>query len=254
MSASFAADALQKLLPLGRGVRVLAAGPLGLVALEKPCETRSHPNAGGPDKGALLTARYDMKAQRYFWKGLGEGTPESLWLLNRLDAPTSGVVLACLEEKTIEAARACFADGTAEKVYYALVKGQVRPPAGLWRDRLARQASERGVRMGTGAALEAVSGYETKGVSSRHGKISLLRLTPQTGRTHQLRVQCTMHGHPILGDRTYGDFAWNRQFAAASGEKRLFLHCAATRLTLKVNGQTVRFSAQCPAPESFSGL
>ena len=255
MSAFFNTAVLQTLLPLNKGVRVLATGPWGLVALEKPCAIRSHPNAGNLDKGALLYARYDLNEGRYFWnnpENAPDKAPQTLWLLNRLDAPTSGVVLACLDEKGARAARECFSRAEVEKIYYALVKGRVHPPKGIWRDRLSRQHSDHGVRVGAGGALEAISAYEMKESGARRTNAALLKLAPKTGRTHQLRVQCALHGHPILGDRTYGDFAWNRQLAASTGEKRLFLHCAATRLAMRIEGQTVRFSAQSPLPESFS--
>ncbi len=59
-----------------------------------------------------------------------------------------------------------------------------------------------------------------KTIRFKNETMSLIELQPLTGRTHQLRVQCAARGFPILGDRTYGDFAWNKRLKA----ERLYLH------------------------------
>jgi len=66
-----------------------------------------------------------------------------------------------------------------------------------------------------------------------------------------LRVQCTKRHLPIVGDATYGDFKANRDFAKATGEKRLFLHSLHTEFEYTLHGRTCRFSATAPLPEEF---
>jgi 23S rRNA-/tRNA-specific pseudouridylate synthase len=80
---------------------------------------------------------------------------------------------------------------------------------------------------------------------------SLLRLEPQTGRSHQLRVQCAKRGLPIVGDRTYGNFAANREFARASGIKRMFLHSVSVGLEYDFKGARHAFAAVAPLPPEF---
>lgn len=251
-------DELFARLPLGRGVRVIAVDAQGLVALEKPADIKTHPNDGAPDEESLLAAPYDAEAECYRWEPVADmpaDAPRALWLLNRLDAPTSGIVMAALNEKAALAGRACFAGEGAEKIYYAIVRKNVQPGKGMWRDRLARQQSGgKGVRVAGGSGPEAVTSYESREASRHFRDAFLVRLRPHTGRTHQLRVQCALHGHPIAGDRTYGDFEWNKMLAKRSGLKRLFLHCAATRLTLASHGLTGVFTAQCPPPQAFEAL
>jgi 23S rRNA-/tRNA-specific pseudouridylate synthase len=249
MTKVFTAEELARKLPLAPGVRVAVVGAEGLVALEKPAGVLTHPNHGGASGTALLKAPYNHGSECYHWTPEA-GEPGKLFLLNRLDSPTSGLVLAALTEEAAEAGRGAFAAGQAQKTYFALVIGRPRPPQGRWTDRLARGAKEgRGVRVKAGAGgagVTAVTRYEW--VETRTGKtleLTLLKLEPVTGRTHQLRVQCAWHHHPILGDATYGNFARNREFARRTGEKRLFLHAAAVRLP------ELNFAAESALPEAF---
>jgi tRNA pseudouridine65 synthase len=83
-------------------------------------------------------------------------------------------------------------------------------------------------------------------------RVSLIRLEPRTGRSHQLRVQCAKRGLPIVGDRTYGDFAANRGFAKRGGPRRLFLHALEIGFEYKLGGREYAFSAEAPLPAEFS--
>jgi 23S rRNA-/tRNA-specific pseudouridylate synthase len=253
MSAPTTADDTGPGWPLGRGVRIAARGPQGLVALEKPAGILTHPNPGGAAGATLLKAAYDHGRECYHWKDEGTGAAGTLYLLNRLDSPTSGLVLGALNAEAAAAGRRAFAEGGAKKTYYALVLGRPRPPQGEWKDRLAREAkSGKGVRVTAGAGgggLTAITRY--RAVETRAGEgpgLTLLKLEPVTGRTHQLRVQCAWHHHPIVGDATYGDFGYNRAQAKRTGEKRLFLHAAAVRLA------GLDFAAESPLPAEFGEM
>src|SRR5580700_7407214 len=83
-------------------------------------------------------------------------------------------------------------------------------------------------------------------------RTSLLRLEPQTGRSHQLRVQCAKRGLPIVGDRTYGDFAANRAFARGGGPKRMFLHSLEVAFAYRFAGVERSFAATAPLPAEFA--
>jgi len=244
-------------LPLARGARVAAWSEGGVLALDKPAGVMTHPNDSSDRSAALLQADYDHEEECYHWPPTGPDDPGKLYLLNRLDSPTSGLVVAALNAEAAEAGRRAFAQGRAHKLYFALVHGRPHPPHGAWVDRLAR-TNPGGPAAGRGARVKVASGrdpgqmaetrYSCVETGSKSGsQLTLLRLEPVTGRTHQLRVQCAAHHHPILGDGTYGDFAFNRQFARLSGHKRLFLHAAAIRLP------GLRFAAESPLPEEFKG-
>jgi 23S rRNA-/tRNA-specific pseudouridylate synthase len=81
--------------------------------------------------------------------------------------------------------------------------------------------------------------------------ITLLKLEPRTGRSHQLRVQCALRRLPIVGDATYGDFARNREFAKATGLKRLFLHSVEASFDYEFGGRAFHFAARAPLPAEF---
>jgi 23S rRNA-/tRNA-specific pseudouridylate synthase len=85
-------------------------------------------------------------------------------------------------------------------------------------------------------------------------RVSLIRLEPQTGRSHQLRVQCAKRGLPIVGDQTYGNFGANRAFVKGGGLKRMFLHSQAISLEYQFGGRALAFSAEAPLPAEFGQI
>mgnify|MGYP001549338993 CR=1 FL=1 len=253
-----------RLLPLAHTARVVAASGK-LLALEKPHGIMTHPNKEVDRNYSLLHAAYDPGRECYHWEPTTDGAPGELFLLNRIDSPTSGLVLAALDEATAIQGREAFANGQVQKVYFALVIGRPRPPQGVWSDRLVRQPAHGhghghgpgrghghgGVRVMPAAASAprklAPTNYECLESNANAGAmLSFIRLEPVTGRTHQLRVQCGAHRSPIVGDATYGDFHFNHEFARRSGHKRLFLHSASVRIP------GLNFSAKSPLPREFS--
>jgi tRNA pseudouridine65 synthase len=231
-------------LPLGRGVALLVHDANGVAALAKPAGILSHPNAAGEESRALLNAAYRIDGEFYQWAA------HRLWLLNRLDSATSGVILVAADAALAETVRAQFKRKQVGKVYHALVFGTPKKAAELWQDRVAVQ--KRGERIRTvGGNIPA----ESRMSVVRSGRpVSLLRLEPQTGRSHQLRVQCASRGLPIVGDQTYGNFRLNREFARTTGIKRMFLHSLETSFEYEFEGKSFRFSAKAPLPAEFNTI
>jgi 23S rRNA-/tRNA-specific pseudouridylate synthase len=197
----------------------------------------------------LLTAAYDLAAECFTWESGGEA--QRLWLLNRLDSATSGVILAAADETLARDIRGQFKRRRIRKVYHALVFGVPQVPAQFWRDLLSVQRQGGTIRTGAGhIPCETQMSVVRRG---RPGTLqnSLLKLEPHTGRSHQLRVQCAKRHLPIVGDATYGDFRRNREFAKANGTKRLFLHSLETSFTYEAAGKTYSFSARAPLPPEF---
>jgi 23S rRNA-/tRNA-specific pseudouridylate synthase len=239
-------------MPLGREVSVLICDPNGLVALNKPAGVLSHPNEPGDEPRSLLTARYELDGEYFEWDSGSAGQPQRLWLLNRLDSATSGVILAARTAALAEEVRAQFKRKQVRKVYHALVFGSPRPPIQLWRDLLAVERHGGHVRTSTRAGhVPAESQMSLVRIGRAPSRVALVRLEPRTGRSHQLRVQCAKRGMPIVGDQTYGDFALNREFAKATGLKRLFLHSLETQFTYDFAGGRHAFSARAPLPAEF---
>jgi len=210
-------------LPLGREVRLLVRDPNGLAAFDKPAGILSHPNASQDEPRSLLTCRYDKEEQCFQWRA-ADGTDRQLWLLNRLDSATSGVILTAASAKLAEAVREHYAKKRVDKVYQALVFGKPHEGREIWRDQIAIRKGQGQIRASTIGNVPAETRFKLIRHTQSAFSTSLIRLEPRTGRSHQLRVQCAKRQSPIIGDLTYGTFALNRAFAKATKNKRLFLH------------------------------
>ncbi|WP_309385810.1 RluA family pseudouridine synthase [Cerasicoccus frondis] len=246
-------------LPWGKGVRLLGSHPVGLLALEKPVGVLSHPNEEHADdrERSLLVADYDHERECYHGFP-NDAAPEAAYLLHRLDSATSGVILLATNQAVAEAIKLRFQSHDVEKTYFALVKGAGRPGMhGLWADLLEKnhRHGRRGpVYASQGGVTAARTAFKwERGDNFRYG-LSLMRLNPHTGRTHQLRYQCAKNNMPIVGDRTYGDFRFNRKVKSVTNLRRLFLHAAKIEVRFALNGDIVRFSAQSPLPSEFEGM
>jgi 23S rRNA pseudouridine1911/1915/1917 synthase len=163
------------------------------VALDKPAgaslATSSAPGRSPLDAVARLAA------------ACGE-TADSGWrLVHRLDVGTTGVVLLAKSEAAHRALSACFQEGRAHKTYRALVWSCPEPQEGLFEDPIGRDPMD-GRRMAVRrGGKRAVTRYA---VLERFASLADLQLSPQTGRTHQIRVHLSAHGCPVAGDDLYG--------------------------------------------------
>ena len=228
---------------LNDDVHIISSNDDGIIAFEKPCNILSHPNATSSER-AILSAHYDFKQQSY---KLPNG--DSIFLLNRLDSPVSGIIIGCTNEKTADAVRTAFKTNTAVKEYIALVKGHSHSLHGTWRSMLQKQhiGNKLVVRSGTGnLSITKYRVIESRRIRST--TISLLNLYPITGRTHQLRVHCAMNRLPIIGDETYGDRVYNKIFRTSFHDDRLFLHAQSITIKYSINNQFHTFHASSPCP------
>ncbi len=238
-------------LPLGEGVTLLMRDANGLVAFNKPAGILSHPNSRADEGRSLLTTRYSEEGQHFHWK-TEAGEERRLWLLNRLDGATSGVILAASSEALALAVREQFAKKKIRKVYNALVFGKPSIKFQLWRDLLAVQRKGGQVRSNARAGnIPATTQFQFLQHVQGAFSTSLIRLEPQTGRSHQLRVQCATRHLPIVGDQTYGDFGHNRNFTKSTGLDRLFLHSLETNFNYEFAGKSFPFKAAAPLPPEF---
>lgn len=244
-----AGDDLQSGLPLGRGVEILVRDAAGLVALAKPAGLLSHPNTAADQPRSLLQAGYSLEDEAFVLPALPQ---RRLWLLNRLDSATSGVILVATDRALAEAIRAHFKAKRVRKVYQALVFGRPAPAEQVWRDRLAVEKKGGLIRTSAAGNILSESAMRLVRAGGREPRVSLIQLEPRTGRSHQLRVQCAKRHLPIVGDQTYGDFPRNRDFAKRTGEKRLFLHSLTTEFEYEFAGRRHRFAATAPVPPEFA--
>lgn len=238
-------------LPLNEGVRVLAHNEDGLLALEKPSGAMSHPNTPDANARALLTADYDLEEECYHWTSEA-GKEEKAWLINRLDSPTSGVILLGLNAEISRIIKQEFATHKVNKIYYALTRGKPTKPVGVWSDKLAKDTHSGKRLIKKARFVPAKARYQTIKSPTGGFPVTLIKLMPVTGRTHQLRVQCKKHGVPIVGDRTYGSFRFNREVSMLTGVKRLLLHSTETHVHYVYHGKIRNFVAKSALPDAFA--
>jgi 23S rRNA-/tRNA-specific pseudouridylate synthase len=239
--------------PFGEGVRRVALDANGLAALDKPEGVLSHPNTPKDEARSLVRAPYDADEECFEWGG-GAGS-RRLWLINRLDSATSGLILAATSGELAREVRAQFQRRQVRKAYQALVFGKPRQGAETWKDVLNVRKTGNRIRTAAGAGnLPAECRMTLVRSGSGPVRLSLIRLEPQTGRSHQLRVQCAKRALPIVGDRTYGNFAANREFGRAGGGKRMFLHSLSVEFEYAFGGRSHGFSAVASLPPEFENF
>jgi 23S rRNA pseudouridine1911/1915/1917 synthase len=147
-----------------------------------------------------------------------------LGVVHRLDRPVSGVLLFARTSKAAARLAEQFREGTIDKVYWALVEGEVAASAGTLEDWLKKDRDAGRVEVvepRSPGARQALLHFQRRG---GHGGLTWLELRPQTGRTHQLRVQLAHHGHPIYGDAKYGSVHTFARAIALHARALTFLH------------------------------
>lgn len=128
---------------------------------------------------------------------------EDIHLAHRLDQHTSGVCLLARNAATNQQLKAAFKERRVAKTYWAIVRG--RPE---WDERVLDAPigddTSSPIRLKQAVVEEGQQARTSFTVLARFQDLSLLSCRPETGRTHQLRVHLEHLGHPILGDRIYG--------------------------------------------------
>jgi 23S rRNA pseudouridine1911/1915/1917 synthase len=147
-----------------------------------------------------------------------------LGIVHRLDKPVSGVLLFARTSKAAARLAEQFRAGTVEKIYWAVVEGTVPRMAGTLEDWLVKNQTVGRVEVvepRSKGARQALLHFQRRAV---HGGWSWLEIRPQTGRTHQLRVQLAHHGWPIVGDARYGAVQTFGPAIALHARSLTFLH------------------------------
>jgi len=147
-----------------------------------------------------------------------------LGVVHRLDRPVSGVVLFARTSKAAARLSEQFRERTIEKTYLAVVEGKVREPAGTLHHWLKKDHETNRVAVvsaRTPGAQECLLDFRRL---QSQGTKTLLEITPQTGRSHQIRVQLSAAGWPIAGDRKYGAQTHWPEGIALLAQRLMFLH------------------------------
>ncbi len=169
-----------------------------LAAINKPPGMVVHPSRG--HLGGTLT---NALAHHFAQLSVAGGTARP-GIVHRLDRDTSGVLVVAKTDSAHMALAAQFAARTTKKEYLAIVAGvpdrdrdSISQPIGMH----PYQREKMAIRENHSTTRDAYTFYE---VTERFDGFALLRVTPKTGRTHQIRVHLAHVGYPVLCDRVYG--------------------------------------------------
>jgi len=212
-----------------------------MLAVNKPAGMVVHP-APGHSKGTLVNALL------HHCKDLsGIGGVERPGIVHRLDKETSGLVLVAKTEAAHKTLAARFKKREIKKEYLAFVKGNVKKNSGTIDSPVGRHQTQR-KKMDTreGHGRPACTHYE---VLQRGENWTYLKLRPETGRTHQIRVHLASIHHPVLGDKLYGGKNPN---SGTLKMERQALHACHLELRHPISEAPLSFSANLPFDmESF---
>ena len=243
-------------IPLDHHCSVLRFETPGIWALEKATGVLTHPNKESKKstkQRTLLNADYIHEDECYHWTN-SKGEIQQLFLIHRLDSPTSGIILAASSQELADAIKSSFSRKEVKKTYFALINAKSRIKEGLWKDHLKEKREGGKIRVQRGNGPPALTNVSMERKKSGLYGLSMLRLEPVTGRTHQLRVQCALRRLCIVGDKNYGDFTFNRKIARASKIDRLCLHAADISVKFTYKNQNFDFWADSPLPRSMGKL
>lgn len=202
-----------------------------LLVLNKPAGIAMHPkadDAAAPSLAVMLTGY------------LGEGSVPHF--VSRLDKGTSGLLIAAKSGYVHDRLRRALHSSELRREYRAVAVGQVTPPCGVIDAPISRADGSIIRRCVREDGLVSRTEYEVLQTTER---FTLLRLRPETGRTHQLRVHMAYLGHPLAGDWLYGTEDKNLIARPA-------LHSYELWFTQPITGQELHFTA--PIPQDMQRL
>ena len=173
----------------------------GIVAIDKPGWVVCHPSKHGPTSSLV-------GAVREYWGW------ETVHLISRLDRETSGLVLLARDRELASALQKAFMRGAVAKTYHALLCGHLLAPAKvdwpLGEDPHSPVFTKvAAVAFGSAGARPSCTRFEPLAWGAGH---TLARITPESGRKHQIRAHARALGWPVAADKIYGP------------DDRLYLH------------------------------
>lgn len=197
-----------------------------LLVINKPARLAMHPthNHQGDTLANMVAGYLGSKGKNAVFRAVG-----------RLDKQTSGLVLIALNRHV----SFCL-QGNYAKTYFAVAEGEIQGSGTIDRP-IYRPDPNKTLRAVGETGERAVTHYE---VLSADGAHTFLKITLETGRTHQIRVHFSSLGHPLAGDDMYGGHT--DLFSRAA------LHCGELRFTHPVTGEEMFFTA--PLPEDFIAM
>jgi 23S rRNA pseudouridine1911/1915/1917 synthase len=205
-----------------------------ILVVDKPIGVAAHPSPGwdGPTVvGGLRAAGYRVATS---------GAAERQGIVHRLDAGTSGLMVVAKSETAYSKLKAAFRERSVDKIYHALVQGHPDPSRGTVDAPIDRDPRGSYKFAVVADGRPSVTHYATL---EAFPAASLLEISLETGRTHQIRVHMSAIRHPCVGDLTYGA---DPTLADRLGLTRQWLHAVELGFEHPADGRRVRFTSGYP--------
>jgi len=219
-----------------------------IIIINKPSGMVVHPAAGhhsGTLVNALLHHTKDLS---------GIGGVIRPGIVHRLDKDTSGLILIAKNDFAHQNLSAQFKDRKVEKIYYAIIYGEIIKKRFAVNLPIGRSETDRKKMAvlvnSTSKAREAFTEFET--IEAKKG-FTLLKAIPKTGRTHQIRVHLSHIGFPIMGDKIYvSEKIIHSRKGLPHEFSRLWLHAGGLSFNHPRSGERLEY--QTGIPEAFDNF
>jgi len=202
------------------------------IAVDKPSGMLVHRNAWCPREPACLELLRDQIGQYVF-------------PVHRIDRATSGVLVFALDSESAARLAELFRRRRVRKNYLAVVRGFTEA-GGRLDDPLKREDGKEAHSAVTDYTRQAVVELQVAVGKYQTARYSLVRVTPHTGRHHQIRRHFAHASHPVIGDTKHGDSAHNRFFRDHLGMDRLLLMATDLSFEHPFTGSRVRLHSPIP--------
>lgn len=220
-----------------------------LIIVNKQPGLTVHPastNRGEPTLVHALKYHFDSLSQA--------GGVERAGIVHRLDKDTSGLMVVAKTDEVHQKLSDMFKKREVVKIYKAVCFGKFKEEEGVINLPIGRSQSDRKKFIVREDGREAITRYRVK---ERIGMFSIVNVSLETGRTHQIRVHLSHIGHPIVGDRVYGQNRWKgientKLRAYVKNFPRQALHSALLRFFHPITGKEIKVKRDFP--EDIKGL
>ena len=202
-----------------------------VAVVNKPQGMVVHPSAGHASGTLVNALLYHVKDLSTINGVVRPG------IVHRIDKDTSGLLMIAKNDKAHQALAQELKEKKSLRQYVAIVHGNLPNDRGVIEAPIGRSDKDRKMQAVTAKGKPALTRFQ---VLERFGDFTLVELTLETGRTHQIRVHMAYIGHPIAGDPVYGP----RKTLAGHGQ---FLHAKTLGFTHPTTGELMTFSVDVPA-------
>lgn len=202
-----------------------------VAVVNKPQGMVVHPSAGHTSGTLVNALLYHVKDLSTINGVVRPG------IVHRIDKDTSGLLMIAKNDKAHQALAQELKEKKSLRQYVAIVHGNLPNDRGVIEAPIGRSDKDRKKQAVTAKGKPALTRFQ---VLERFGDFTLVELTLETGRTHQIRVHMAYIGHPIAGDPVYGP----RKTLAGHGQ---FLHAKTLGFTHPTTGELMTFSVDVPA-------